>query len=129
MKAEDVKAIVRAALFTPGRRVGGDGAPREWGLPLILWGPPGVGKTTGIKAIAEARGLRTEIVVLGQTPPEDVGGYPLPPSEGDGVMKKAPASWAARAASYDRALVLLDEFTVDPDRQAAALSVLSGCVF
>ena len=70
-------------------------------LPIMLWGPPGVGKSSAVAAAAHARGLRMEDVRLAQLDATDLRGIPVPdresrrvewyspsflPREGDGIL-------------------------------------------
>lgn len=80
-------------------------------LPIMLWGPPGVGKSAAVAAAARTRGLRLEDVRLAQLDATDLRGIPVPdresrrmdwyspsflPREGEGILfldeiDKAPA--------------------------------------
>ncbi len=99
------------------------------GVPVILWGPPGVGKTATVEALARATGAHLETVILSVRDPADVGGYPIPPTErGAGVALEPPA-WAVRLAEAAQAgrpaILFLDELTTAPPSvQAAALRVV-----
>lgn len=53
----------------------------DLGLPLMLWGPPGVGKSSLVAATARARGLRLEDVRLAQLDAADLRGIPVPDRE------------------------------------------------
>ena len=86
------------------------------GIPTILWGPPGIGKTKWVQGLGEAMAPMNDgkpvkvITVIGSTKdPTDIGG--MPTVDGDVI---APA-WARelRKRSDDglRSILFLDEFS------------------
>ena len=92
------------------------------GIPVLLWGAPGVGKTATIKGIASALGLPCEPVIASVREPADFAGLPI--IREDGVIMEAPA-WAKRLARAGRGLLFLDEVsTAPPAVQAALLRVV-----
>ena len=92
------------------------------GVPVLLWGAPGVGKTATIKSIAGALELLCEPVIASVREPADFAGLPII-REG-GVTMEAPA-WARRLARAGRGLLFLDEIsTAPPAVQAALLRVV-----
>jgi hypothetical protein len=92
-------------------------------VPVILWGPPGVGKTARVAELAEEMGLPLEVVVLSLRDPTDVAGLPVVTN--DGVVLSPPA-WAKRLAKAGKGILFLDEFScAAPSLQAAALRILS----
>ncbi len=119
-KQNDNLAILRANLFTPGY----DG---RWGLPLLLWGDPGIGKTAAAKAEARAAGLGDFCALLGSTlDPADIGGYPVPnPNDPRFVRALLPAFVEAIDGwENKRGVLFLDELTtVTSLTQAALLGV------
>lgn len=127
---ENIQNVLRANLFTPGRRSGRAKAANDdgttfrstWGLPLVVWGDPGEGKTTMVEDLGAKYGFEVITIVLGQMMPEDVGGFPVPEN---GEMRKLPDQWVREINKAERALLVIDEFTVDPDRQAASLKIFS----
>ena len=60
-------------------------------LPIMLWGPPGVGKSSAVAAAAHARGLRVEDVRLAQLDATDLRGIPVPDRESRRVDWYAPS--------------------------------------
>ena len=89
---------------------------------MIVWGPPGVGKTATITAEAEAIGYRVVVLVGNCRAPEDFVGLP---SIVDGVARYSPQGWAADIAEGEQVLVLLDELTTcTPAVMAAMLRVV-----
>lgn len=103
----------------------------ECGVPVLLWGAPGVGKTRTIEALARRMGLRCETVIAAIREPSDFAGLPVP----DGTLKigdqtvratdLAPPAWAVRLAAEGRGVLFLDEIsTAPPAVQAALLRVV-----
>ncbi len=91
-------------------------------VPTLLWGPPGVGKTSTVKAIGEALGLPVEVVIASIREPSDFAGLPV---VSNGAVRLAPPAWAARLAQAGRGILFLDEIsTAPPAVQAALLRVV-----
>ena len=91
-------------------------------VPVLLWGAPGTGKTSAIRAMAQAMGLPCETVIASIREPSDFAGLPI--VVGDGV-RFAPPAWARRLAEAGRGLLFLDELsTAPPAVQAALLRVV-----
>ena len=101
------------------------------GIPTLLWGPPGIGKTQWIKSLGKAMapmngGEPVEVfTVIGSTKdPTDIGGIPLI----TGTSK--PPFWAAqieaRSKAGLRSILFLDEFSsMSPMIHAAFLRVIN----
>jgi len=62
--------ILRAALFTP--------TSRGWGLPMLLWDVPGVGKTEAILQLGRETGLYVEVLSPGERQEGAFGVTPVP---------------------------------------------------
>ena len=92
------------------------------GVPALLWGSPGTGKTSVVRALGEALGWPTEVVIGSIREPSDFAGLPVVI---DGAVQMAPPLWARRLAEAERGLLFLDELTTAPPAvQAAMLRVV-----
>src|ERR1700677_5177024 len=87
-------------------------------VPVLLWGAPGTGKTSAIRAMAEAMGLPCETVIASIREPSDFAGLPI--VAGD-TVRFAPPLWARRLADAGHGLLFLDELSTAPPAVQAAL--------
>jgi hypothetical protein len=91
-------------------------------VPVLLWGAPGTGKTSALRAMATARGWPCEVVIASIREPSDFAGLPVVI---EGGVRFAPPTWARRLAEAGRGLLFLDELsTAPPAVQAALLRVV-----
>ena len=90
--------------------------------PVLLWGAPGTGKTSAIRAMAQAMGLPCETVIASIREPSDFAGLPVVVGQG---VRFAPPAWAQRLAGAGHGVLFLDELsTAPPAVQAALLRVV-----
>lgn len=119
----NLRNLLRACWFTPGF----DG---RWGLPLLLTGDPGTGKTSGLCADARSLGLRHKVLIGSISDPTDFGGIPTAPESGDFARMLLPG-WLREVDGWqgEAGVVILDELTCVPAAQQAAMLrlVLEGC--
>lgn len=88
------------------------------GVPVLLWGSPGTGKTSAVRDLAEALGWPCEVVIASLREPSDFAGLPVVV---DGEVRFAPPTWARRLAAVGHGLLFLDELTTAPPAVQAAL--------
>jgi MoxR-like ATPase len=94
------------------------------GVPVLLWGGPGIGKTSAVREMAEASDLPCEVVIASIREPSDFAGLPVVAADGSGVTLAAPR-WAERLVDAGRGVLFLDEVsTAPPAVQAALLRVV-----
>lgn len=90
-------------------------------VPVILWGPPGQGKTSVINAIAEKSGRLLETLLASIREPQDFAGLP---SINNGRAQLVSPDWAIRLSEDGNGILFTDEVnTAPPTVQAALLRV------
>ncbi len=103
-------------------------------VPVLLWGAPGTGKTSVIRAMAQAGGWLCETVIASIREPSDFAGLPIVLDGADatrltrsagGRVSFAPPSWAVALADAGEGVAFFDEVsTAPPAVQAALLRVV-----
>jgi len=103
-------------------------AAGQAGVPVLLVGDPGIGKSSMLTALAAARGMHLEIVTASVHDPADFNGMPMIDRDGRFVFE--PPAWARRAQAAGVSQVVFDEMNTAPLTVQAALLrvVLEGVV-
>ncbi|MGH9068527.1 MAG: AAA family ATPase, partial [Acidimicrobiales bacterium] len=89
------------------------------GVPVLLWGEPGVGKSALVESLATARGVPCEVVVGSTREPADFLGLPV--VAGDGSVHMAPPDWFVRLRDAGCGVLFLDELSCAPPAVQAAM--------
>lgn len=87
-------------------------------VPTLIWGPPGVGKTSVLTSYGKAWGMHTETIIGSIREPSDFLGLPI---EDAGVVRYTALAWAKRLADAERGLLILDELTTSSPMTIKAL--------
>lgn len=94
-------------------------------LPILLWGPPGVGKSSMIRQEAQERGWKLIDLRLSQMSPVDLRGIPVPDHETGRTKWYPPVELPEVKRDGKYGLLFLDELLQAPrDVQAAALQLV-----
>lgn len=90
-------------------------------IPVILWGPPGQGKTSVLNSIAEKQSRTMETLLASIREPQDFAGLP---SVVNGRANLVAPDWAHRLSEDGNGILFTDEVnTAPPSVQAALLRV------
>lgn len=96
-------------------------------IPMFLWGPPGIGKTSRVKSFAQKKGIPVVDLRLSQMSPVDLRGVPYPDKEKGYTVFYPPAELPRVDKDGPEGILFLDEFpNAVRDIQAAALQILDG---
>ena len=107
-------AALQIALATPGPR-------GLTGIPVLLWGRPGVGKSSFIEGMATPD-LPVTTLIASIHDPTDFSGLPVLE---DGKVRYAVPRWVDDFADSDQGILFLDELsTAPPSVQSALLRVV-----
>ena len=103
-------------------------------VPVVLWGPPGQGKSSVVRELADGMGAHLETVIASIREPSDFAGLPVVDTR-SGTASLAPPSWAVRlrdAVERDGrpGIQFYDEVSTAPPATQAALlrPILEGVV-
>ena len=117
ISANQLEKVLRMQITTLGER------PELAKLlpPLMVWGAPGLGKSSIIKSIADEMGIQFIDVRLAQREPVDVRGLPVPDRENKKVDWMVSGEWPREG----RGILLFDELTAaDRSLQVAAYELI-----
>ena len=90
----------------------------EAGVPTLVWGAPGVGKTALIRNLAQRRGWQVVEIIASLHDPTDFNGLPV---LHNGSVRFAPPDWVYQFEEHGRGILFLDELTTAPPTVQAAL--------
>ena len=122
--ADRLIALTRAAQTAPGSdpAVQALALATAANLPVLLWGQPGIGKSSTLTELARGLDLPLETVIASVHEPSDFSGLPVlgsdPATEG---VAMAPPDWAVRLRHAGDGLLFLDELSSAPPAVQAAL--------
>lgn len=88
-----------------------------WGVPVLVWGRPGTGKSTFIESL-QRDGFPVFTMIASLHDPTDFSGLPV---LHDGRMRFAPPDWLQVFEQTGRGILFLDELTTAPPTVQAAL--------
>ena len=91
--------------------------------PLMIWGPPGIGKSTFIRNLCKENDIGFIDVRLAQREPVDIRGLPVPRDDKQGIDWIVSSEWprAGVDGTPDKGIILFDEITAaDSTLQVAA---------
>jgi hypothetical protein len=114
-------AVARELVLAQMRHLGSHTVDPRDVAPIMLWGPPGIGKSELLRALCAEHGFRFVDVRLAQRDPVDLRGLPVPDGE---VVRWLPSSeWPRDPGS--RGILLFDELSAaDRTLQVAAYELI-----
>ena len=81
---------------------------QQLSLSAMIWGPPGIGKSSIVRQIAEDHQLEFVDLRLSQLAPTDLRGLPVPQ---EGITRWAPPEFLPQSG---RGILFLDEINMAP---------------
>ena len=95
----------------------------QTGIPVLLWGEPGIGKTYQITQFANFLNKHLEVVIASNRDPTDFLGFPKDSAEG---TIYSPPKWALKLSKAGDGILFLDEVNWGSrNTQAAMLRVVN----
>jgi hypothetical protein len=90
----------------------------EAGVPVVLIGPPGAGKTAAVNEVARGANRHLATIIASLREPSDFCGLPI--VEGRATFM-APPAWARACGEHPDPIVFFDEVSTSPQSVQAAL--------
>src|ERR1700722_11748674 len=88
------------------------------GMPVLLWGSPGTGKSSAAIQLARHLNLHVEVVIASIREPADFSGLPV---VSNGVVTLAPPAWALSLVQAGGGVLFFDEISTAPPAVQSAL--------
>ena len=117
-----IEDMIRLAISVPL----GDPKDKDciWGLPLLIWGDPGIGKSTRIKKAAVSLKCKAGVILPAGRLPEDFAGLPV--QDGKGGVNLVSILYAIRElVEIGEGILFIDEINT---ARAAVQATLLGVV-
>ena len=89
----------------------------HWGIPALLWGAPGEGKSSFVEGLAR-QGFPVVTLIASIHDPTDFSGMPM---HENGRMRFVPPEWSFAFDQAQQGILFLDELTTAPPSVQAAL--------
>jgi hypothetical protein len=118
-----LETILTVSLCVP---IAGDPSSAEavWGLPVLFWGPPGIGKSERAETASGRLGLGCEVIFPSTMQPEDVNGVLIPDGKG-GAVKICMIDGVRKLIAAGKGVLFVDEVTgARPATQGALLGAI-----
>jgi hypothetical protein len=103
--------LLKAALFTPGPN-------NSWGIPLLLWGLPGVAKSAILRWLAAEYHMPIEVLSPAS---RGEGAFGVTPVPSDNRMTYPRPDWTDKFEKAGRGIVFVDEINLAATHYAGAL--------
>lgn len=118
-----IETLLNVALSVP---MSGDPLARDvvWGLPVLFWGEPGIGKSKRVENASARLGLGCDVIFPATLQPEDVTGVLVPDGKG-GAIKICMLDSVRLAVDSGRHVIFLDEIS---GARPATQGALAGAV-
>ncbi len=118
MRPSHVMTVLETEFLCAGARAEGAASAAAVHTPVMLWGPPGVGKSQIVAQVAAKHGAAMIDIRLSQMEPTDLRGIPF--RSGERVEWSIPNLLPDTARHGPRGILFLDEITAAPPTVTAA---------
>lgn len=119
LTGSEVSEVVEVCVAAPM-----DGYPGKdgclWGMPALIEGEPGLGKTARVKQLANVLVVKAKSLFAAQHPPEDFSGALIPDGEG-GARQICPLAQVRALIKEGKGIIFLDEINGAPPATQGAL--------
>ncbi len=120
----ELEIMVRTMFLVPFEGSPVEGSKNEhvrWGAPLMIWGPPGIGKSRRVNRAAQNLGMHFEKIYAFTIDPTDIGGMPMPDREKYEMHRVVSLPKLVRMQKEEEGVLFLDEFSDSPPAVMASM--------